>query len=138
MRLETRTCFPRTRLRTPRETTWLRPERRASSTKGADYEIEDIPALPEAQVFRGHGGLRELLTLNWEPWEAVVVEVERLIEVDSETVLLLSRNRWTVKESGVEIVQERASIFTVRSRKIVRAQFYANQSEALEAAGIES
>ncbi len=103
-----------------------------------EIEIEDIPELPEAEVFRGHDGLRALLALNWEPWEAVVVEAKRLIEVDPETVLLLSKNRWTVKESGVEIVQDRASIFTVRGGKIVRARFYANQPEALEAAGIES
>jgi len=103
-----------------------------------EIEVEDIPALPEAQAFRGHEGLRELLALNWEPWEAVVVEAERLIEVDDETVLMLTRNRWTVRESGVEIVQERASIFTVRGGKITRARFYANQSDALQAAGIES
>ena len=100
-------------------------------------EVEDIPELPEAKLFRGHDGLRELLDLNWEPWARVAVEVERLIEVDDETVLMLTRNRWTVRESGVEIVQARASIFTVRAGKIVRAQFYANQDSALEAAGIE-
>ena len=103
-----------------------------------EIEVEDIPELPESQVFRGHEGLRALLTLNWEPWEAVVVEVQRLIEVDDETVLMLTRNRWTVKESGVEIVQPRASIFTVRGGLIARARFYANQSDALQAAGIES
>ena len=103
-----------------------------------DIEVEDIPELPEAQVFRGHDGLRELLNLNWEPWDAVQIEVQRLVEVDKETVLMLTRNRWTVRESGVEIVQARASIFTVRGGKICRARFYASQAEALEAAGIES
>jgi ketosteroid isomerase-like protein len=102
-----------------------------------DIEVEDIPELPEAQVFRGHEGLRDLLALNWEPWEQVVVGVEHLIEVDTETVLLLSRNRWTVRESRVEIVQPRGSIFTVRGGLIVRARFYADQQLALEAAGIE-
>jgi ketosteroid isomerase-like protein len=102
-----------------------------------NIEIEDIPELPEAQVFRGHEGLRELLRLNWEPWEQVVVGVERLIELDSETVLLLSRNRWTVRESRIDIVQPRGSIFTVRNGRIVRARFYADQQLALEAAGIE-
>ena len=102
-----------------------------------EIEVEDVPELPEAQVFRGHDGLRELLALNWEPWEQVVVAVERLIEVDSETVLLLSRNRWTVRESRVEIVQARGSIFTVRNGRIVRARFYADQKLALKAAGIE-
>jgi ketosteroid isomerase-like protein len=100
-------------------------------------EVEDIPELPEAQVFRGHEGLRELLALNWEPWEQVVVRVERLIEVDSETVLLLSRTVHRLRESRVEIVQPRGSIFTVRDGRIVRARFYADQKLALEAAGIE-
>jgi ketosteroid isomerase-like protein len=102
-----------------------------------EIEVEDIPELPEAKVFRGHEGLRELLALNWEPWESVVVEAQRLIEVDPETVLLLSRNRWRVKESGVEIVQARASIYKVRDDLIVRAWFYADQRTALAAAGIE-
>ena len=102
-----------------------------------DIEIRDIPELPGSQIFRGHEGLRELLALNWEPWEQVVVGVERLLEVDSETVLLLSRNRWTVRESGIDIVQPRGSIFTVRGGLIVRAQFYADQKLALKAAGIE-
>jgi ketosteroid isomerase-like protein len=100
-------------------------------------EVEDIPELPEAQVFRGLDGLRELLALNWEPWQQVVIGVERLIEVDPETVLLLSRNHWTGRESGVEIVQARGSIFTVRDGRIVRARFYSDQRLALEAAGIE-
>jgi ketosteroid isomerase-like protein len=102
-----------------------------------EIEVEDIPELPEAKVFRGHDGLRELLTLNWEPWTAVVVEVERLIELDDETVLMLTRNRWTIRESGAAIVQPRASIFTVRRGRITRARFYSNQELALEAAGIE-
>jgi ketosteroid isomerase-like protein len=102
-----------------------------------EIQVEDIPELPEAQVFHGHEGLRTLLALNWEPWEAVVVDVERMLEVDDETVLMLTRNRWTVRESGVEIVQKRASIFTVRNGSIVRARFYANQELALEAAGLE-
>jgi ketosteroid isomerase-like protein len=102
-----------------------------------EIEVEDIPELPEAKVFRGHDGLRELLALNWEPWEAVFVEAEHLIEVDEETVLLLSRNRWTVRESGVEIVQRRGSMYTVRDGLIVRARFYADQELALAAAGIE-
>jgi hypothetical protein len=50
---------------------------------------------------------------------------------------MLTRNRWRIRESGVEIVQPRASIFTVREGKIARARFYANQQLALEAAGIE-
>jgi len=45
-----------------------------------DIEVEDIPELPEAQVFRGHDGLRELLNLNWEPWDAVQIEVQRLVQ----------------------------------------------------------
>jgi ketosteroid isomerase-like protein len=102
-----------------------------------EIEVEDIPALPEAQVFRGHEGLRNLLELNWEPWEAVAVEIQRLIEVDDETVLMLTRNRWMVRESRVEIVRARASVFTVRDGRITRARFYANQELALEAAGIE-
>ena len=59
---------------------------------------------------------------------------------DRREVLLeyLDYYRWTVRESGVEIVQARASIFTVRGGKICRARFYASQAEALEAAGIES
>ncbi len=102
-----------------------------------EIEVEDIPALPDAQIFRGHDGLRDLLALNWEPWEAVVVEAERLIEVDDETVLLLSRNRWQVRESSFEIIQARGSIYTVRNGRVVRARFYANQALALEAVGIE-
>jgi ketosteroid isomerase-like protein len=102
-----------------------------------EIEVEDIPALPETKVFRGHDGLRELMASNWEQWETVVVGVERLIEVDDETVLMLTRNRWKVRESGVEIVRARASIFTVRGEKIIRARFYANQELALEAAKIE-
>src|SRR6185295_7804823 len=78
-----------------------------------EIEVEDIPALPDAQVFRGHDGLRDLLVLNWESWKAVVVEAERLIEVDDETVLLLSRNRWQARESSFEIIKARGSIYTV-------------------------
>lgn len=100
-----------------------------------DIEIEVLPDLPDAQAFRGHGGVRRGIELNWEPWESIRVEVERLIEFGDEVVSLI-RNHARGRESGVEVVQPRGVVFAFRDGKIARVRFFADQAAALEAAGL--
>lgn len=100
-----------------------------------DVLIEDIPDLPEAKPFRGHEGMREFLALNWEPWEFVRTEIERLID-HGDDVIVLNRNRARGRGSRIDVDQTRGAIFTVRNEKIVRVRFYTEPQQALEAAGL--
>jgi ketosteroid isomerase-like protein len=100
-----------------------------------DIEADVLPDLPDAQTFRGHAGVRRGIELNWEPWERLHVEVERLIESGDEVVTLI-RNHARGRESGIELVQRRGVVFGFRGDRIARVRFLADQAEALEAAGL--
>ena len=100
-----------------------------------DIEADVLPDLPDAQTFRGHAGVRRGIELNWEAWESIRVEVERLIESGDEVVALI-RNHARGRKSGVEIVQPRGVVFGFRGDRIARVRFLASQAEALKAAGL--
>jgi ketosteroid isomerase-like protein len=100
-----------------------------------DIEAAVLPDLPDAQPFHGHDGVRRGLALNWEAWESMRVEVERVIE-SGDAVVALTRNHARGRGSGVEIVQRRGSVFGFRGDRIARVRFFADQAEALEAAGL--
>jgi ketosteroid isomerase-like protein len=64
------------------------------------------------------------------------IEAERIIDLDGDRVLVLSRHTAHGKQSGVPIAHELGELFTLRDGKIVRWDSYWNPAEALEAAGL--
>ena len=100
-----------------------------------DIEVEVLPDLPDVEAFRGHAGVRRGLELNWEAWESMRIEVERVIESRDEVVALV-RNHARGRGSGVDVVVSRGLVFGFRGDRIVRIRFHASQAEALEAAGL--
>jgi ketosteroid isomerase-like protein len=100
----------------------------------ADVEIYDHD-LPDAGVYRGHEGF-----LNWladwsEPWSEFSMKSERWIDAGDQ-VLVVLRMTAKGKGSGVEVNRRDAMVYTVRDGKTVRLDYYNNEAEALEAAGL--
>jgi SnoaL-like domain len=83
----------------------------------------------------GLNGLRAVW-LEWlEPWESYRTEIEELIDAGDQTVVLV-RDYGRRKSSDAEVSQRAAAVWTVRDGKVARAEFYADRSQALEAAGL--
>ena len=89
----------------------------------------------EGRTYVGMDGLRSGW-LEWlAPWAAYRAEIEECVGV-GERVLVLVRDFGRPEPGAPEVEQVGASIWTVRDGKVARAEFYANRTEALEAAGL--
>ena len=61
------------------------------------------PEWLEKRAYTGHEGIRELAA-SWEAnFEEYRLEIERLVDLDSDRALALVRQRGTIRGSGVEI-----------------------------------
>jgi ketosteroid isomerase-like protein len=70
-------------------------------------------------------------------WEDYRVEAEEYRELDRERVLVLTRQRGRGKSSGIEMRQQRASLFYVRDGKVARRINYWDRDRALADLGLE-
>jgi ketosteroid isomerase-like protein len=83
----------------------------------------------------GLEGLRDVW-LEWlQPWESYRVEIEDVIDVGDQAVVLV-RDYGRRTGSDAEVAMTAAAVWTVRHGLIVRAEFYAERGEALDAAGL--
>jgi ketosteroid isomerase-like protein len=100
-----------------------------------DIEWHVRSDLPDAGVYRGHEGVRQLLGRFEEILDEMWIRPEEFIDAGEETVIVPLRWGGTGKGSGVE-VEERGEtwVFNVRDEKIVRVNEYGTRAEALEAA----
>jgi ketosteroid isomerase-like protein len=76
------------------------------------------------------------LWLDWlNPWATYYNRVDELIDAgDRVVVLVRNRGRRHDMEAEVEIIT--ASVWEFRDGRIVRAEFFGDRAEALEAAGL--
>jgi uncharacterized protein len=87
-------------------------------------------------VYYGHEGLRQWSRDWYEAWEQVDADLEEVIDAGDHVVAVLSyRGRGRV--SGIEVEFTRmAGVFTISEGKVVRAAWFRDREEALEAAGV--
>jgi len=77
------------------------------------------------------------LWLDWlEPWESYRTEVEDLLDAGDGVVVVLVRDYGRRTGMDAEIRVDGAAIWTVRRGKIVRAAFYGDRKQALDAVGL--
>ena len=84
----------------------------------------------------GHEGVRRWHQDLTDAWEYLQVELERLIEIDDETVLSLAFLHGRGRGSGVEIREPIAHLQSYRDGKLKRFLTYTNRAEALDAVGL--
>jgi len=92
---------------------------------------------PLSGVYRGTDDARDFLTAFFEPWAALDVELEELIELGGDRVLTVSEIRTRGQGSGVEVNATGAMIWTIRDGEVAAAKMYQTKAEALEAASAE-
>ena len=90
---------------------------------------------PEAGTFSGRDAVREQFARLKDSWEEERIEQDELLDL-GERVLAL--NRWVArgKGSGIEVETPGGNLLTLRDGRIVRIEFFTNQSKAREAAGL--
>src|SRR5918994_1972082 len=101
----------------------------------------DVVAVPPAEWPEAETGTsRETLRHQFErakaPWEEERVEVDEIRDLGDDRVLALYR--WIARGRGshVEVEHPVATLNTLRGGRIVRIEYFLDQSKALEAAGL--
>ena len=101
----------------------------------AEFEGSDSEA-----PYRGHyTGYDSLTTASaalldaWDEWDP---RFEEVIEVDPETVLIVTHIRARGKGSGVEVEARGASVWTVRDGKVAAARLFQSKEEAFRTLGV--
>jgi ketosteroid isomerase-like protein len=87
-------------------------------------------------LFHGHDGVRRWSREFYEAWERVEAELEDVIDAGDVVVVVLNYGG-RGRVSGIEIGFTRmAGVLTIREGQVVRADWYRDAAEALEAAGV--
>jgi ketosteroid isomerase-like protein len=88
---------------------------------------------PYRGVYRGHAELVQYWQVWLDAWEEWITEIKEAIEMDSETIVVVTRVRARGKGSGVEVEAGGASLWQIRDGKIAYAKLFQSKSEALSA-----
>jgi ketosteroid isomerase-like protein len=91
--------------------------------------------IPDAGTYRGHEGYLRWLNDWGEAWDDFSMEPERWIDA-GDRVLFIFQMTAKGKGSGVEIKRRDAMLITLRDGKWARVDYYNNEVQALEAAGL--
>jgi ketosteroid isomerase-like protein len=91
---------------------------------------------PYRGTFKGHAELTRFFEQMQEAWEEWIPTFEEVIDLDPETVLIVTLVRARGRGSGVPVEARGASVWSVREGKVAGAKLYQSKEEALEALGI--
>ena len=89
----------------------------------------------EANVYRGHEGVREVLQDVFEVFAELHLEISEIRDLEGR-IVAIGRLRPRGTESGAETVSELAYIVDFKNNKAIRIQTYLDPREALEVAGL--
>lgn len=93
------------------------------------------PASFVAGTYRGHDGLRDLLTLTDEVFDEFRYEVDEMVDA-GDSVVVLGRIWARGVQSGATGAQHGALLFQIRDGLVVAYRSYFDREEALAAAGL--
>jgi ketosteroid isomerase-like protein len=105
-----------------------------------DPEVEWHPALPvlvggEATVYRGHGGVREMLRDLYEAFAETHVEIWEIRDL-GDRLVAIGRTRARGRESGAETESPWGCVTQYKDGRAIRIRTYLDPKEALEAVGL--
>ena len=108
-----------------------------------DYEAalpafaHDVEVITSLERFRGREGVVEEAKRWEEMWSDYRFAVEDLV-ASGDRVVLLYHQVGRAKESGVEVEERAAWVYTVREGKIARVEMFQEREAALRAARVET
>jgi ketosteroid isomerase-like protein len=113
-----------------------------ASTEELDFDLlardvvfDNSNAGLDSAVYRGHDGMRELMSLLRGMWKLQQGEAQEFIPVDEERVIVPFRIV-SVGREDVEVVARAAMLITVSGGKITHMKAFQSRADALEAVGL--
>jgi ketosteroid isomerase-like protein len=101
-----------------------------------DFEFVTAQLFPDTEhVYRGLEGYQRFWDTFREPWETLLIEVERIEPIGDDRVLALIWFHGRGRE-GVDVRLEYANLFTVEAGMVSRIVGFAGWQQALEASGL--
>jgi ketosteroid isomerase-like protein len=88
---------------------------------------------PYRGVYRGHAEVVQYWQVWLDAWEEWSTEIKEAIEVDSETIVVVTHVRARGKGSGVAVEAGGAGVWKVCDGKIRSAKLFQSRAEALAA-----
>ena len=107
----------------------------ALSTMDPDVEFDLTRVAPDGKTYRGYEGVRQFWLMLRDVFGELQIDVKEIID-DGDTLVTRVRLHSTGKASGAMTEDVLYQNFTLRQGKAVRAQFFRDRAEALEAAGL--
>src|SRR5215213_1531349 len=97
-------------------------------------EVEGCPPAhwPETATVRGPEATWEFMLALNEPWEAGSYELMELIDGTDDTIAARVGRRVRGQSSGIAAEFEYWAVVSVRDRKVLRFEWFADRGEALE------
>jgi hypothetical protein len=103
-----------------------------------DMEAVAPPYWPDASTVHGVELVQEMARQWVETFESFEVEPERFLDAGPERVVVYVRDRGRIKGSDTEIDTRLIHVWTLKEGKILRWQLFADEAQALEAAGLSA
>jgi ketosteroid isomerase-like protein len=98
----------------------------------AIIESDTIPGAPSAE---GIDAVRRYIESFANYWAEIRFEPQEYIEAD-DRVVVVARLVGRGTQSGVEVTRTWAYVWTIRAKRALRVEAYADRAEALEAVGL--
>jgi ketosteroid isomerase-like protein len=99
-----------------------------------NVEVHDHDT-PDQGVYQGIAGVERWLRDWGDAWAEWHIEIEEFIDA-GETVVAVVRMHAQGMGSGVELDRQDAVVYQFRDDKLLRADYYNNKAQALEAVGL--
>src|SRR5262245_16550053 len=100
-----------------------------------DFEVVPVRDFPEAGI-RGSGAAFDFYLGSFDTFERVPIQVGDLVDAGADKVLFHPQMDVRGRESGADVQFDFWVVATIRQGKIIRAEWFADRAEALEAAGL--
>jgi ketosteroid isomerase-like protein len=101
-----------------------------------DFELDMSARVMNPKTYHGHEGIRRFYREVREIWEEIRWEPLRFAAA-ADRVVVVMRDQGRGRGSGLEVTRRgTAWVWTIREQLAVSVHFYADQREALEAAGL--
>jgi ketosteroid isomerase-like protein len=102
----------------------------------ADIEIQDLSDMPGSETLYGHAGIERFFADNWNTFEDVWGDVERILEAGPDRVLVLASHGGTAR-GGPRIAQTRGVLVTFsQDGRMKEIRLFGDPREALAAVGL--
>jgi ketosteroid isomerase-like protein len=108
----------------------------AFATMDPNVEFDLTRVAPDGETYRGYEGVKRFWLMLRDVFGELQIDVEEIID-GGDTLVTRVRLHSTGKASGAMTEDVLYQNFTLLEGKAVRAQFFRERAEALEAAGLQ-